>query len=131
MTVQPSGTNPDWLTDKLRNIGFSEQSQIDVQSMQLYEVHAIAVWSDAVFFQIIGDSGVISWMPSGAFKVVDHSMPRDWIANMIDEEVSLIIGPDFVARDKEAYADMVELDSEKVRLFHHRLEKRKLSDSLP
>ena len=104
---------------------------MDVQPMQLYEVHAIAVWSDVVVFQIIGDSGVISWMPSGAFKVVDHSMPTDWIANLIDEEVSLIIGPEFIARDKETYADMVELDSEKVRLFYHRLEKRKLSDSLP
>lgn len=112
----------DWLTETLKNNGFSEQNQFDVTSSMVYEVHAIVLWSGCVVYQVLGDSGIISWIPSTLFDVIEHSLPSDWLANSLDEEVPFAIGPDFVVRDKCAYAEMVELVPEKVALFKKRLE---------
>lgn len=125
MKVKATSTSIDWLTDSLRSIGFSDHSQIDASLSQVYEVHAVAIWSGNVFYQIIGDSSVISWMPSTVFTVVDRTMPSDWLANSLDEEVPFIVGPGFIVKDKEAYTDMVELAPEQVAQFMKRLEHRK------
>lgn len=122
MKAQAAAKNTSWLTESLKSLGFSEQSQIDVSSSQVYAVHAIVVWSGNVFYQIVGDSDVIAWMPSSRFDIVDGSMPSDWLTNSFDEEVPFIVGPEFVVRDKEAYSDMVELVPNKVEQFRQRLQ---------
>lgn len=130
MKVQVAANGTQWLTDKLRSIGFSERSQIDVQSTQVYEVHAIALWSETVLYQVVGDSGIITWIPSGAFNVLDNSMPSDWLVNRLDDEVALIIGPYFVIQNKESYSDMVELVPDKVMQFKQRLQQISLEVAL-
>jgi len=125
MNVQVAAkTATDWLTDNLRRSGFSESSQLDVTVMEIYEVHAIALWSESVYYQIIGESGILAWIPSSVFRVLDHSIPSDWLINQIDDEVPLILGPKFMVLSKEAYSDMVELVPEKVAQFKDRLRRR-------
>ncbi|MCE2503573.1 MAG: hypothetical protein J4G05_05915 [Chlorobi bacterium] len=111
----------EWLTQSLIEAGFSEDNEMDVKAGNTYEVHAVVVWSDSVFYQIVGESEVISWVPSTLFQVVETSIPEDWIINSLDLEVPLVIGPNFVSASKEAYSEMVELVPTKVREFKTRI----------
>jgi len=127
MTVIAIDRHPGWLSSSLKSLGFSEQSQFDVRANQAYEVHAVASWSGNVFYQIVGESGLISWIPAITFEIKDGSLPDDWMVNSFDDEVPLLIGPSFLTKSKEAYAEMVELDPEKVSQFKDRLNRRSIA----
>ncbi len=129
MTVVAINRSARWLSNSLTRLGFSEQSQIDVRLSVVYEVHAVVLWSGEVFYQIVGESGLISWLPAVAFEIQDRSLPDDWLFNSLDQEVPLIIGPAFITDSKEAYSEMVELDPDKVRQFRDRLNRRGIAST--
>lgn len=113
----------EWVSQELKKLGFSDECEPDVTLGKAYEVHTVVVWSNVSFFQLVGDSGIIGWLPSSVFQIDDQTVPRDWLANRFDDEVSFIIGPDFITSSKQAYQEMVELHPHKVRLFKARLER--------
>lgn len=87
-----------------------------------YEVHAIAVYAGVTFVQFIDDLGYPSWKPGWLFDVKDARLPADWTSNLFQSELSLVIGPDFLLRDEDAYRRMVELDADQVRRFWARID---------
>lgn len=79
-----------------------------------YEVHAISVTSGIVYFHVVNDLKLPSWLPGWLFEVTNGYLPDDWIGNAFHGEVALIIGPDFVARDDDALSAMSELQLDQV-----------------
>jgi hypothetical protein len=116
----------NWVSKKLLSLGFSNASVLGITEGASYEVHGVVVWCEVVFFQIVSDSGILSWLPSLAFEVIDRSVPNDWLVNQFDDEVQFILGPAFISDSKQDYGDMVELDPEKVRQFRARFAQRSL-----
>jgi hypothetical protein len=90
-----------------------------------YEVHAVAVFDNGIpFFQFVDDLGYPSWKPSLLFEVSDGALPTDWICNPLstkEGESILLLGPDFIVVNEEAYNAMVELDANQVERFWRRV----------
>ena len=121
MKVQAKDKSSNWLLPSLRAVGYSENTIFDVVSGKIYDVHAIVVWQGFALYQLVGKSGIISWIPASFFQVIDSTIPNDWEINRFDEEVDLILAPNYFCHCKDAYAAMVELDPEMVSLFMARL----------
>jgi hypothetical protein len=71
--------------------------------------------------QVVDDLGYPGWKPAWLFDVIDSLIPRDWICSTFHDDPALVLGPDFIARDLEGYAAMVELDPEQVGRFWNRV----------
>lgn len=76
------------------------------------------------FFQIVDDFNYPSWEPAWLFQVVEHEVQTDWKCNVFSSG-NLVIGPEFIARDEQAYTDMVELAAEQVDRFWSRIDSLK------
>ena len=87
-----------------------------------YVVHALTTFDAIVHIQIVDDWGFPSWYPAVLFEIVDHSLPCDWICNVLDVG-RVVLGPRFVAESRQAYEDMVELDADRVDLFWKRIDR--------
>ncbi|MGA7124199.1 MAG: hypothetical protein WBY94_29120 [Polyangiaceae bacterium] len=86
-----------------------------------YEVHALAVFRGVTAVQVVDDIDMPSWRPAWLFDVVDRSLADDWVINLFHEEPSLVMGPDFIARDVESYNAMVDLDEDQLDRFWKRI----------
>jgi hypothetical protein len=89
-----------------------------------YEVHAVVVYNGVVLFQVVDDLGDPNWRPAMLFDVVDASVPDDWICTSFREQPTLLLGPEFVAKDIDAYERMVELEASQVDCFWKRIDSR-------
>lgn len=107
---------------QIRTLGYSKESQAEITEGKEYEVFAISCWRTVVFLQIINDVGYPSWLPAWLFEVREMLLPSDWICNLFGGELTMIIGPVFVARDETSYNKMVELDAMSVDMFWQRIE---------
>jgi hypothetical protein len=96
-----------------------------------YDVYAIAVFNGVVLLQTVDDLGYPAWTPHVIFDVSDSSVPRDWICNVLPEQaeddVSMLIGPEFLAKDLPSYVAMVELEADQVDRFWKRSDAMKES----
>jgi hypothetical protein len=101
---------------------FSTPGQVFITPGTEYAVHALAIFEGDLAFQIVDDLRYPAWVSSWFFEVRDPSIPSDWICNAFHDEPLLVIGPDFIARDRESYGAMVELDAEQVDRFWKRAE---------
>lgn len=100
------------------------QQQVLLTVGKEYEVFALCNFEGSIDFQIIDDyEEFASWYPSFLFEIIDNTMPKDWICNCFSEEPSLVIGPEFIAKDINSYADMVENNSPQEDLFWKRVER--------
>jgi hypothetical protein len=68
----------------------------------------------------VDDLGYPSWRHNWLFDVVDTTVPKDWICNVLHEEPVLLLGPEFVARDEASYGAMIELEADQVDRFWKR-----------
>ncbi|MFZ3287775.1 MAG: hypothetical protein WA191_13120 [Telluria sp.] len=103
--------------EKLKRLGYSEHSQIRLTVDREYKIYCVVIWSDVTFFCVINDLELPAWIPSSYFSMVDKHPASDWIFNEIDDEVLLILGPDFIAKDKGSYASLVEHKPEAIKMF--------------
>ena len=87
-----------------------------------YVVHALTAYDEVVLFQVVDDLQMPRWCPAALFEIVDHSLPCDWICNVLDVG-RVVLGPKFVAESRQAYEDMVELDADRVDLFWKRIDR--------
>ena len=86
-----------------------------------YDAQALAVFEGVTVVQVVDDIDIPSWRPAWLFDVVDPSPADDWVINLFHGEPSLVMGPDFIARDQESYRAMVELEEEQVERFWKRI----------
>lgn len=97
-----------------------------------YEVHAVAVFEGSAALLVVDDIDRPTWWPTWLFDNVSSAIPSDWICAFFKEEPSLVIGPDFIARDIESYGAMVTLEAEQVDKFWKRVDglaRKKQADS--
>ena len=87
-----------------------------------YVVHALTAYDEVVLFQVVDDLQMPSWNPAVLFEISDHSLPSDWICNVLDIG-HMVLGPAFVAQSLQAYCDMAVLDSDQVDLFWKRIDR--------
>jgi hypothetical protein len=106
---------------------FAPPEQVRLTVGKMYEVHAVAVFNGIIMLQVIDDLRYPTWEPMWLFDLQDRTLPDDWICNLFHDEPSMVLGPEFVARDEESYGAMVELEAEQVDLFWKRVESRRPS----
>ncbi len=94
-----------------------------------YEVYAVAVFQCRVSFQIINDIDHVDWLPAWFFTLIDQTVPSDWVCFSQEDELSLVLGPDFVAATEASYNSMVELELEPVAQFWRRVKALEESQS--
>ena len=104
---------------------YTKQGQTFLTVGREYEVQALAVFNGFPALQVVDDLRQPSWEAGWLFDVVDTSVPEDWICNVFQEEPLLVLGPEFIARDRVSYGAMVELEADQVDRFWKRLEGRK------
>lgn len=104
-------------SDQLLSLGFAKTSEIHLTVDREYEIYAVVMWSGAVFFCVVNDYDSPYWIPSSLFSVIDSHLRVDWIFRELDDEVTFVLGPEFIARDKEAYGALVELRPDAVEHF--------------
>ena len=103
--------------DILRRVGFSDESQIKLTLDRDYSVWAISKWKRVVFFLVIDDIKYPVWLPAWLFELMDREIPPGWIFSAFDDEVEIIVGPEFIAKDEQSYGRMVELHPSAVEAF--------------
>lgn len=94
--------------------------QFFVNTGDVYTVCAIVVFRGVSLFQILDRSGWPAWKPSWFFDVEDPALASDWVCRSFSGDVSLLLGPEFIARDVVSYGRMVELESPEKDLFFDR-----------
>ena len=96
---------------------FVNVGQIFLTNNQLYDVHAISLFSGVLMLLVIDDNRSPSWEPAWLFEIADKSLPADWICSTFTDEPAMVTGPEFIAKDHAGYSRMVELDSDQVDRF--------------
>jgi hypothetical protein len=103
------------------------QNQTFVTAGREYDVHAISLFDGILHLQIVDDLRYPAWYPSLIFDVTDGLLPADWKCKLFSQSsgngLVMLLGPDFVIRDEESYASMVELDADQVDRFWKRIQK--------
>ncbi len=100
---------------------FARPGQVFVSPGRRYEVRAISMFEGVLFVQIVDDIEYPAWLPAWLFDVVDPTLPGDWICNAFRTEPTFLMGPEFIARDQQAHASMVELETDQVTRFWKRV----------
>lgn len=98
-------------------LGNSRDSQLGLTRGREYVIWAISRWKHVLFFQVINDANLPDWLPAWFFRLTERSLPHDWIFNLFENELEVVIGPTFVATDASAYRAMVELHPLSVEAF--------------
>ena len=104
---------PAWLLD----LGWSRQSRPSISPGREYAAYGLSVWRGSTSFLVIDDDNMPRFLPAWLFRQVDSSMPPGWICSCFEGEVTMVIGPAFIAESVEAYTDLVELVPDQVRRF--------------
>lgn len=112
----------DWSECPTEIAPYTTRAQTFLTVGNEYEVHAVAIFKGSPRLQVVDDLGYPSWRASWLFDMVDTSLPRDWICNVLDDEPRLLLGPEFVARNEASYEAMVELEPDQVARFWERLD---------
>lgn len=97
--------------------------QLFLTERREYDVHALSVFDGTVSLQIIDDLEYPAWRSAWYFEVVNPSIPRDWVCSVFNDRLSLLLGPEFVARDYASYEAMVLLEPNSVDAFWTRVKR--------
>ena len=101
---------------------FVSKLQMFVTPGAEYVVHALSVYKKVVFVLIVDDTESPVFVPSSLFETVSNDVPADWKCNLIAEcEVELVVGPDFIAKDLNAYNGMIDHESDQIARFWNRM----------
>lgn len=106
-----------------RVAGFS-QSVTNITKGNQYEAFAVSIYKGIPYVQIINDKGFIAWLPQWLFSLVNNDVPTDWIINFFEGDVSVVLGPVFVAESVEAYEAMVSEEVSATTQFWNRVKER-------
>ena len=126
MKVRATGIPRDALPHDVRR--YMGEGQTFTKPGKEYEVHSISVFDGVGFLQIVDDVHSPAWYPARLFEVTDGTIPDDWTCNLFPYkglgELSIVLGPEFVASDEASYEAMVQLDPAQVDRFWKRIDAR-------
>jgi len=100
---------------------YTKESQTFLTVGREYEVHAVAVFKGSVALQVIDDLRYPAWEASWLFEILDKTVPGDWICSVFEDEPILVLGPEFIAKDRTSYGAMVDLEADQVDRFWKRV----------
>ena len=101
---------------------YTLESQTFLTVKQEYEVYALAVFEGQTLLQVVNDLKLPSWCSWWLFDVTNTTIPDDWVCTLLHDEPSMVLGPEFIARDEASYGAMVELEADAVDLFWKRVD---------
>ncbi len=101
----------DWSNVPCGIAPFVSESQLFITAGQEYDVHAVSIYQQVVFFLVMDDTNNPTFIPSEIFNIVKGDLPVDWKCNFFPKSgVDLVLGPEFIAHDIEAYSAMVDME---------------------
>lgn len=102
--------------------------QLHFTPLREYEVHAISVYDEVSFLLVIDNLNTPSFHPRVMFETIEPSIPTDWVCNVFPSgPIALLLGPAFIARNQEAYNDMVDQRIAQVNALWQRVRERTAS----
>lgn len=113
---------PDLLNCSENELKFLSPSQMFFSMGKEYEVHAVSVYDGTTFLLLVDDLETPAFHPRFAFETTDSSVPGDWICNVFSGgPIQLVLGPEFIAKDQEAYNAMVDQEMAPVNALWRRI----------
>ncbi|MEZ4398407.1 MAG: hypothetical protein R3B06_00205 [Kofleriaceae bacterium] len=101
---------------------FVSKSQTFISARKEYEVYAVSLYRKVLFCLVVDDLGAPEFLPCVLFVVMSKTVPHDWICSaQLDEDVDLVLGPEFIARDLLAYSAMIDHETQALDLFWDRV----------
>ena len=96
-------------------------SQTFLTPNAVYEVFAASIYKGIVFLLVHDDSDMPSFYPRSFFELTESSLPADWICNLFpDDVVQFVLGPPYIAKDRQSYSDMANVERSAVEEFFRR-----------
>lgn len=99
----------DWegLPDEISD--FAKPSQTCVTAGKEYTVLAMSVYERVWFVLICDDYSMAEFLPLHLFDQVTTDIPPEWICTLNPgQDLDMVLGPDFIARDHGAYSSIVD-----------------------
>jgi hypothetical protein len=116
------GINFDWDNLETNLISFVSKTQTFVTPGKEYEVHAVSVYKKVVFLLLVDDINTPIFIPAPLFEIISSEIPSDWKCNLIGRlDLELIMGPDFLSKDLDAYIGIVDQDAELLTKLWNRI----------
>ena len=107
--------------EEVFRVGHTRASVLHISKDKEYVVYAVSLFKGLLYYQIVDDTGIISWRLYCVFTVVDRALPPDWECNVFPGSVRLVMGPAFICESEAAYSAMVELEPDQVERFWQRV----------
>ena len=98
--------------------GHIPEDQVELTIGREYRVHALSVWRSRLYLLVVDDLEMPAWREISFFEMVSASQPNDWVCNAVNyNDILLLVGPPFIAKDIDCYRSMVELEPASVSAF--------------
>lgn len=99
----------DWRAVPESVRSFASPGQTAITPGKRYGVAGVAAYKAITFLLIVDDQGEPSLVPAWFFRVDTGAVPQGWVCAIgLGGGVDVVMGPDFVARDLDAYASVVD-----------------------
>lgn len=97
---------------------FISPNQTFITPGKEYSVYALSIYIKIVFALVIDDLNTPVFLPASIFETISTEVPCDWICNLrVDDDLEMVLGPEFIAKDLEAYSSMIDQESDQVERF--------------
>lgn len=119
----------DWnqLPDEVQP--FVSRTQTFITPGAHYVVHGVSVYKRLPFFLVVDDTEAPVFLPSWIFSLTSTELPKDWICNVgLGDDVDVVLGPEFIARNIDAYVGMIDQETDLVDQFWNRCAADRLVD---
>ena len=116
--MQLKALNIEWDKVPSELESFISPNQTFITPGKEYFVYALSIYIKIVFALVIDDLNTPVFLPASIFETISPEVPCDWICNLgVDDDLEMILGPEFIAKDLEAYSSMVDQESDQVERF--------------
>lgn len=116
--MKVKGLNIDWDKVPSEVEPFISPNQTFITSGKEYSVYALSIYSKVVFILVIDDLDTPVFLPTWIFETISTYIPENWICNLkLSDDVEMVLGPEFLAKDLEAYSRMIDQETEQLDQF--------------
>lgn len=113
--MQVKARNIDWEKVPIEVKPFISSTQTFITSGKEYSAFALSCYMKVIFLLIIDDLDTPAFLPSWLFEIISSDIPKDWICSLrVDDDIDMVIGPEFIAKDLEAYNSLVDQEPEQL-----------------
>jgi hypothetical protein len=112
---------------RILNLGYSQRTEFHMRRDTIYTVYGISMWKYVLHYLLLPDNiSLPDWYPADLFEVVDGRIPPNWyFHHLMDNDPSEIkfeLGYREMAQSANHYVDLIERETDAVRVFLARKE---------